>query len=305
MENIIAPVDPAFLKQELARAEELAEASHGDIKVYCLDSSYLHVLREIGRLREIAFRKGGGGTGKDCDLDEWDTDPAFRYRQLVVWDARNECIAGGYRFVYGCNVKADASGQPIIPSAHIFRFTERFMKEQMPYTMELSRSFVAEGHQRTDSARKSIFVLDCLFKGICVAAREGGMTDVFGKVTFYPDYPQEAFSLLTSFMKKHCSEGKNEIAPISQYPVSLAIDAENILKYNDYRSDFRAMNAALLQRKQYLPPILKSYMNQTTTLRYYGSAINDAFGNVVEMGLKLHIPDVDKGRWGIYFKGDK
>ena len=100
------------------------------------------------------------------------------------------------------------------------------MKEQMPFTMELSRSFVAEGHQRTDSARKSIFVLDCLFKGICVAAREGGMTDVFGKVTFYPDYPQEAFSLLTSFMKKHCSGGKNEIAPISQYPVSLAIDAE-------------------------------------------------------------------------------
>lgn len=305
MEDIIAPVDTALLKQELSQAEELGEASHEDIKVYCLDASFPHILREIGRLREIAFRKGGGGSGKECDLDQWDTDPSFRYRQLVVWDTRNECIAGGYRFVYGFDVKTDPTGQPVIPSAHIFHFSDNFMKRQMPHTMELSRSFIAGGHQRTNSARKSIFVLDCLFKGISVIAREGGMTDAFGKVTFYPDYPQEAFSLLTSFMKKHCCDGKKEIEPFSQYPVQSAGDAESILKSDDYRTDFRALHSTLLQRKQYLPPILKTYMNLTTTLRYYGSAVNDAFGNVVEMGLKVHIPDIDKERWGIYFKKDR
>lgn len=305
MENIIAPVDTALLKQELAQAGELSGASHGDIKVFCLDSSFPHVLREIGRLREIAFRKGGGGSGKGCDLEQWDTDPSFQFKQLVVWDERNECIAGGYRFVYGNDVKTDAAGQPIIPSAHIFRFTESFMKGQMPHTMELSRSFIAPGHQRTDSARKSVFVLDCLFKGICIMAREGGMSDAFGKVTFYPDYPPEAFSLLTAFMEKHCSDDKKEITPFSQYPVPPAADAESILNADDFQSDFRALHSALLQRKLYLPPILKSYIKQSTTLRYYGSALNDAFGNVVEMGLRLHIPDLDKERWAVYFKKGK
>lgn len=302
MESIIDPVEKSLLKQELGRARELEEASHGSIKVYCLDASFPHVLREIGRLREIAFRKGGGGSGKACDLDEWDTDPSFKFKQLVVWDESEACIAGGYRFVYGYDIMAAANGQPLIPSAHIFRFSERFIKEKLPHTMELSRSFIAEEHQRTNPVRKSIFALDCLFKGISIMARKGGMTDVFGKVTFYPDYPQEAFSILTSFMNKYCSDGSDEIVPTAQFPVPPAKNADSILQFNEFRPAFRALIAELLRKKLYLPPILKSYMNQTTTLRYYGAAVNDSFGNVVEMGLKLHLPDLDKDRWELYFK---
>ena len=57
MEPIIDPVDIGLLKEEFSRAPELTEASRGDIKVYCIDSSFPNILREVGRLREIAFRK--------------------------------------------------------------------------------------------------------------------------------------------------------------------------------------------------------------------------------------------------------
>ena len=138
METIIEPVDKALLKEELLLAQEIAEAAWGDIQVYCIDSSFPHLLREVGRLREIAFR------GRACDLDAFDTDPAFRMKQLVAWDAEDECITGGYRYVNGYDMLMDSSGQPRIPAAHLFRFSERFMKEEMPHTMELSRSFIVE-----------------------------------------------------------------------------------------------------------------------------------------------------------------
>ena len=305
MEAIIQPVDRGLLKEELSRAMLLTEASRGSLEVYCLDASFPGLLREIGRLRETAFRMGGGGTGKACDLDRFDTDPAARFRQLVVWDAEENVIAGGYRFIYGYDVVAGHDGQPLIPSAHIFHFSDTFLKEQMPHTMELSRSFVSEEYLRTSSARKSVFVLDCLFKGVCIMAREGGMTDFFGKVTFYPDYPGEAFSLLTAFMEKHCSRDGGDIVPIAAYPVAPAEDIDALLRFDDFRADFRALTAAFIRKKLYLPPILKSYMNLTTTLRYYGSSINDKFGNVVEMGLKLHIPDMDRERWEVYFQANQ
>ena len=301
MEQIIDPVDIALLKEELSRATELTEAARGEIKVYCVDSSFPNILREVGRLREIAFRKGGAGTGKACDIDEFDTDPSFKVKQLVVWDSEEEAIAGGYRFLYGYDMKVGPDGQPLIPSSELFHFSEKFMKEEMPHTMELSRSYIVEQHQRLNSARKNIFILDCLFKGICVISRDGGMTDIFGKVTFYQDYPQEAFSMVTSFMKKHCYKG-DEITPIDPYVAAPAKGARKLFSAKEFRANFHALTAFLVQRKMYLPPILKSYMNLTTTMRYYGAMVNHGFGDVIEIGLKVHLPDLDKERWPLYFK---
>jgi hypothetical protein len=43
-----------------------------------------NVMKEVGRLREIAFRKAGGGTGKEADIDSYDTADT-PYKQLIVW----------------------------------------------------------------------------------------------------------------------------------------------------------------------------------------------------------------------------
>ena len=70
-----------------------------------------NVVREIGRLREIAFRAAGGGTGKSLDLDEFDT-MEHPYSQLIVWDPEAQEILGGYRYLLGKDWQVGADGQP-------------------------------------------------------------------------------------------------------------------------------------------------------------------------------------------------
>ena len=97
MEEIIAPIPKEVLKSELTEDKRLRFTNKSNNEIYIVtyqDSP--NVLREIGRLREIAFRAAGGGTGLPYDLDEYDTmeNP---YKQLVVWNPEAEEFLGGYR----------------------------------------------------------------------------------------------------------------------------------------------------------------------------------------------------------------
>lgn len=88
-------------------------------------------MREIGRLRELSFRDGGGGTGADVDIDELDLDPEG-YEQLFVWDPKAKEIVGGYRYII-----SRSTHPKCLSTEHYFRFTERFRNEYLPYTIEL------------------------------------------------------------------------------------------------------------------------------------------------------------------------
>ena len=155
MEEIITPVDKELLKAELNEKRFLRDTNHAGNKLYIVDNACApNVLREIGRLREIAFRAGGGGTGKSADLDEFDLDGAFKYKQLVLWDPDAECIIGGYRYVLCDNVMYDRFGQPIMPSAHLFKFTRRYLKGAFLKTIELSRSFIRPEYQSSEQGMK-------------------------------------------------------------------------------------------------------------------------------------------------------
>ena len=136
MEKIIDRVDRDLIMSELTHDRMLRHANKGDNEVYVVDAfNAPNTMREIGRLREIAFRDAGGGTGLECDIDEFDTmeNPC---RQLIVWDPNDKEIAGGYRFILGENIKV-VDGIPNIATSHMFRFSERFIKELLPNTLEL------------------------------------------------------------------------------------------------------------------------------------------------------------------------
>ena len=158
--EIIAPIPKEVLKAELTEDKRLRMTSKSNNEVYVItwqDSP--NVVREIGRLREIAFRAAGGGTGQDCDLDKFDTmeNP---YKQLIVWNPEAEEIIGGYRYILGPDIQFDEQGQPILATSHMFHFSDKFIKEYLPHTIELGRSFVTLEYQSTRSDNKSIFALD-------------------------------------------------------------------------------------------------------------------------------------------------
>ena len=224
MKDIIAPVPKELLKAELTEDKRLRFTNRSDNEIYVLTAAEApNVMREIGRLREIAFRAAGGGTGKEVDIDEFDT-MEVPYKQLIVWNPDNDDIVGGYRFIYGNDIRYDENGTPQIATAHgMFRFSEKFLKEYLPYTLELGRAFVALDYQSTRMGSKSLFALDNLWDGLGALAVElPGMKYYFGKVTMYPSYPTKARDMILYFLRTNFPDKDRLVEPVE--PLLLETD---------------------------------------------------------------------------------
>ncbi|MBF1047314.1 MAG: GNAT family N-acetyltransferase, partial [Porphyromonadaceae bacterium] len=202
---IITPIDKALIRAELTPDKLLRQTNKGGNELYVFHAlSAPHTMREIGRLREEAFRYYGGGTGKDCDIDSFDLDPEG-YRQLIVWDPAEEAILGGYRFVFGDEVGYDAAtGKPRLATAEMFDFSPRFLSDYLPYTIELGRSFVSLPYQSTRMGAKSLFALDNLWDGLgALTVLNPEMRYFYGKVTMYKDYDRHVRNLILYFLSQH------------------------------------------------------------------------------------------------------
>ena len=105
MEQIIAPIDRALLQEELKnKAKLLRRSRKGGTELYVFTAAQCpNLMKEVGRLREEAFREAGGGTGLSMDIDYFDTmdNP---YWQLIDWDPATNAILGGYRYIFGPNI---------------------------------------------------------------------------------------------------------------------------------------------------------------------------------------------------------
>ena len=117
-QTIIPAVDTELISAELTPERFLRNTNKGHNEIYVVDAyNAPNVMREVGRLREIAFRSAGGGTGKECDIDEYDTmTPPCR--QLIVWDPESKLILGGYRFIIGKEIAIRDDGTPRMPTSH-------------------------------------------------------------------------------------------------------------------------------------------------------------------------------------------
>ena len=186
-ETIIAPVERDLLAAELTPERKLRTTNKGGNEIYVVTYHQApNVLREIGRLREIAFRTAGGGTGKSCDLDESDVCE-HPYYQLIVWNPASSEILGGYRFLPGAEAAFDQSGQPILATSHLFHFSDEFLRDYFPRTVELGRSFVTLEYQSSRAMTKGLFALDNLWDGLgALTVVIPGLKYFFGKITGFP-----------------------------------------------------------------------------------------------------------------------
>ena len=288
MERIIDPVRPSLLKAELTPEKRLSATNKGHNELYVIDCNESpNLLREVGRLRELAFREGGGGTGRELDLDDFDLDAEHPYRQLIVWDPDAGRILGGYRFILGRDVRFDPQGQPRITSAHMFRYSPFFISEYLPHVMELGRSFVAPGYQSSKAGAKAIFALDNLWDGIAaVMLLNPGVMYFLGKMTIYPSYDSAARELVLHFLRKHFAD-KDALA-LPRNPLEPALDeriCNLILHDDDFRDDYRNLKMAVRRLGTSIPPLVNSYMNISPSMRVFGTGINDEFGDVFDTGI--------------------
>ncbi|UKK48806.1 GNAT family N-acetyltransferase [Prevotella sp. E9-3] len=291
---IIQPIPVELLKSELTPERQLrmTNKSHNQIFVITAHEAP-NVMREIGRLREIAFREAGGGTGKECDIDEFDTCENC-YKQLIVWNPEAEEIIGGYRYLEGTKWQLDENGQPILATSHMFHFSEKFLREYMPYTIELGRSFVSLPYQSSRMGAKSLFALDNLWDGL------GALTVImpnvkyfFGKMTMYPSYIREGRDMILYFLKKHFDDKENLVIPM--HPLKIETDENELAKLfceDDFREDYRILNREVRRLGYNIPPLVNAYMNLSPTMKLFGTAINYGFGDVEETGILIAIDEI-------------
>lgn len=291
---VIDAIPVELLKSELTPERFLRHSNRGGNELYVVDAHCApNVMLEIGRLREIAFRLGGGGTGKEVDIDEFDLmDPPLK--QLVVWDPSAMQIVGGYRFILGRDVRTELDGSPRIATGHMFRFSPRFMRDYMPYTIELGRSFVRVEAQATRSSG-AIFALDNLWDGLgALVVQNPEIRYLFGKVTMYPSYNSECRNMILYFFQKHFNDPDMLVRPI--IPLDAKFDVESLDAMfpdgGEFREDYKRLNHHVREYGINIPPLVNAYMTLSPAMLYFGTAINPEFGNVEESAILISVNEI-------------
>lgn len=294
IDNIIDPIPLSDIEAELTSDKFLRVTNKGNNYIYVVDAyDSPNIMREIGRLREIAFRTAGGGTGKDCDIDEFDTmQPPCK--QLIVWDPDAKLILGGYRFITGNDIVVENSSIPRIATSHMFDFSRRFIEEYLPYTLELGRSFVRLEYQSSKAGAKALYALDNLWDGL------GALTVVypeikylFGKVTMYPSYSVECRNMILYFLSKHFPDSEQLVTPKTPLEANIDMDSmEKLFTGSSFKEDYKILNKAIRENGYNIPPLVNAYMSLSPTMKMFGTAVNDEFGDVEESGIFFAVEEI-------------
>jgi hypothetical protein len=291
---LIPPVPTDLLEAELTKEIFVRKTNKGDNRIYDFSAHEApNLLREVGRLRELSFRSAGGGTGKELDLDDYDTSEV-PYRQLIVWDPSEKEILGGYRYIMGNEVKKNAKGEIEIATAKMFHFSETFINDYLPYTIELGRSFVQPNYQSSKMGAKSLFALDNLWDGLgSLMVNHPFMKYFFGKVTMYTQSNQEARDLIRSFMGLYFRDKNKLVYP--KNPVESTIPDEVVkalFSGQSYTDDYKILSKKVRELGENIPPLINAYMNLSPSMKSFGTAVNDGFGDVEETGIIITIKEL-------------
>ncbi len=297
MKEIIAPVPVEAIMDELTRDKFFRKTNNAGNEIYILSAhDSPNIMREIGRLREISFRDSGGGTGLDCDVDVFDTRNENYFSQLIVWNPADRAIVGGYRFLLCDKLTVDADGQVDTPTNELFLYSERFVNDYLPYTIELGRSFVQPDYQPSKNLAKGMYSLDNLWDGL------GSLIDIyptakyyFGKVTMYPQLERTSRDMILYFIQKHFPDQQQLVTVRPELELPILTDLQwlaDLFCADNYRDDYRTLVKQVRGRNAAVPPLVNAYMNLSPTLRSFGTALNPGFGNVEETGLLLTIGDM-------------
>ncbi|MFO7863373.1 MAG: GNAT family N-acetyltransferase [Salinivirgaceae bacterium] len=294
MEQIIAPIPVELLESELTSDKFVRKTNYGDHEIYAFNyHNAPNLTKEVGRLRELTFRSAGGGTGKSIDLDKFDMQEV-PYQQLIVWSPADKAILGGYRYIACKNATVDDDGALQLATYRLFHFSEQFINEFLPYTIELGRSFVHPEYQSSKSSRKGIFALDNLWDGLgALVVEYPDVKYFFGKVTMYPHFNTEARNLILYFLQKQFADDHHLMELIE--PMELGMDYEKydeLFTGKDYDENRRILNQNVRKLGENIPPLINAYMNLSPSMKTFGTSFNKYFGGVEETAIMITIDDI-------------
>jgi putative hemolysin len=280
----VAPaLDPAALEEEIHRLPETAKlVDGGALQVYCAEAGQIpQVLGEIGRLRELAYRLVGEGTGTRTDIDRFDA----HYQHLFVWNQLRREVVGAYRIGRSDLIVASVGVEGLYTRT-LFRYDEHLLRH-LPPALELGRSFVRVDYQRHHAP------LLLLWRGICsFIARHPQYRVLFGAVSMSAHYSDRTREMLMAFLEQnHLDRALAELvspenAPRSTRPKDLpggtvpstVEEADTLV--STLESDGRGM-----------PVLLRQYLRLNARLLAFN--VDSAFGDALDALMMVDLANVD------------
>jgi putative hemolysin len=287
--------DRRELKRELARAECLGETSDGKAILVLDAAPESAVLRELGRLREIAFRQVGEGTGKRRDIDAHDA----YYRHLVLWDDAELRIAGAYR-IGECARILDTHGEHGLYTRGLFEYSDT-LRALLPEAIELGRSFVQARYQ-------GLRALEYLWQGIGAYLRaRPHLRYLFGPVSLSATLPEAARQAIVHFFGTHCA-GPVGMAT-ARLPCEIPAQQVHALaaRYpgRDYARELRVLKDELGSLGASIPVLYKQYAELTEPggTRFLAFNIDPAFSHCIDGLVLVDLMQLKAGKRARYLDG--
>ncbi|MFL0796410.1 MAG: lysophospholipid acyltransferase family protein [Cellvibrionaceae bacterium] len=247
--TIAHPEERQLLKNELKQSEHLGTTRDNNRIFLCDYRDDSSVIREIGRLRELTFRKVGEGTGNKRDLDRYDQD----YRHLVLWDEESLDIAGSYRIGEAFRTVAE-EGIESLYTAELFHY-HKALTPYLEQGLELGRSFVNAKYWGKAS-------LDYLWQGIGAYLRHNSnVRYLIGPVSMSADYSRELKNLLVYYYQHYYAAP--EVLASAKRPYLLDIEAQQnlskIFLHMSREEGFSYLQEKFAEEGVKLPVLFKQY----------------------------------------------
>ncbi len=270
-EAIAHPENRKVLNQELSQCRQLGQTPDNKL-IYLLEKQKdSALLREIGRLREIAFRSVGEGTGKRRDLDKYDYD----YKHIVLWDDVDMEIVGSYRIADIDKLDSDYN----LYSESLFSY-EQCVQEKFSQSMELGRSFVQPQYWGKRS-------LDYLWQGIGAYLKDNPhVRYLFGPVSLSNDYPAFAKDLMVYYFQTYFGASLPLIRSYNPYKIKPVQKAklEKLFNHLEQKEAFKLLKQEMEQLNCQVPTLFKQYSElcKTGGVQFYDFGVDPDFGDCVD-----------------------
>lgn len=285
--NIIHPVDRQIIKKELKNSEHLGKTSDNKL-IFLTDSKIApDVIEEIARLREVTFRKVGEGTGKTKDVDIYDK----HYKHIVVWDEEDLEIVGAYRVGIGKEIMKEI-GYKGFYTATLFSFSEKLIKEFLPDSIEMGRSFVQKKYWNTNA-------LHYLWQGIgAFLAKNPEVKYMFGPVSISNSYPDSAKELIIYYYSKWFGTNEDLAHSFSKYVLTdkAVRKLTDIFNGDNKMKDYKILKRMLKPYGFSVPVLYKHYSDlcEDEGVKFLDFGIDDSFEKCIDGLIVVDVSKVKK-----------
>lgn len=293
--SIAHPIQRQRLHAEIEQYSPMGYTSDG-MEIYLIpytpDSL---IMQEIGRLRELSFRRVQEGTGRSTDLDQFDVN----YQHLIVWNPKLLDIVGAYRIGF-CHQLIQKKGLDGLYCRQLYHIDES-IRSIAVNTVELGRSFVQPKYWGMRGLEYLWYGLGALLK------QQPQIKYLFGAVTIPGNYSQQALKEMVLYYKTHYP--KPQCAPNFKAinPINLIISDHINLSSHDRKAAFKKLKKSLHDQGFQIPMLFKQYTElcEAGGVGFVDFAIDRHFNHCIDGLIWLNIDSMKASKRMRYIEHSK